>query len=186
MVQLKSLTLALAALFAGVRAGPCAVTCNPANVLQDGDFEGDNSVWTFDSDVTIQQNAADSTFGAEGTNYVNVYIATREDSGTRYGITQQLSGLVPNKGYTLQFTWELTDDSGVYDGSVDMQVTIDGIQVDSIYFKRNTGIINQRTVYFTPTTSNPVLYVSCGGTGDYFYGATVIMDNFSVGQTCSQ
>ncbi|KAL1889558.1 hypothetical protein Sste5346_008806 [Sporothrix stenoceras] len=185
MVQPKSIALALVAFFFGARASPCA-SCNPANIVQDGSFEAGSSVWTLDSGVTIETDAPDSDYSASGVNYVNIYIAQRSDYA-RYGLSQQLTGLVPNKPYTLQYTYELTDASGIYDGGVGIQTQLDGVQVDSVFMQSRDqqGIVQVRTVTITPTTANPLLYIDGYGSGNYYYGANVVIDDISLGQACN-
>ncbi|KJR85091.1 uncharacterized protein SPSK_11012 [Sporothrix schenckii 1099-18] len=187
MVQLTAFALALAAFTLGAQAGPCA-TCNPVNIIQDGSFEDASSTaWTFDSGVTVQTDAPGADYSVSGTNYVSFNIAQREDR-QRYSISQQLTGLKPNQPYTLQFTWELTDASGIYDGGVDIQTQLDGVQVDFIG-SSGRGPLDQvtlHTVTITPTSSTPVLRISCGGGGNYYYGATIAIDDISLGKLCAQ
>jgi hypothetical protein len=54
----------------------------------------------------------------------------------RYELSQHLSGLTPNEFYTLQYSWSLHDNSGIYDGSCDIRVYLDGSEVDSMYIGR--------------------------------------------------
>ncbi|CAK7269598.1 hypothetical protein SEPCBS119000_003652 [Sporothrix epigloea] len=176
----------MAALALGVRASPCA-TCNPASIIQDGSFEDDASTaWTFDDGVTVQSDAPGADYSASGTNYASFNVAVRENY-QRYGISQQLTGLKPNQPYTLQYTWELTDASGIYDGGIDIQTSLDGAQVDQMYSQGRSalGQSTVRTVTITPTSSSPVLYISCGGSGGYYYGAKVAIDDISLGLRCT-
>ncbi|CAK7222171.1 hypothetical protein SCUCBS95973_004750 [Sporothrix curviconia] len=185
MVQLTSLALAFAASFTGAQAGTCAA-CNPASIIQDGSFEDASSTaWTFDSGVTVESNAPGADYAVTGNNYVSFDVSDREDY-ERYGITQQLAGVKPNTRYTLQYTYDLTDASGIYDGGVDATVTLDGVQVDyvSLVGQDSQGIATPRSVTVTPTSASPVLYISWGGSGDYYYGATIAMDDISMELLC--
>ncbi|KIH91149.1 hypothetical protein SPBR_02047 [Sporothrix brasiliensis 5110] len=187
MVQLTSFALALVAFTLGTQAGPCA-TCKPANVVQDGSFEDASSTaWTFDSGVTVQTDAPGADYSVSGTNYVSFDVAQREDR-QRYSISQQLTGLTPSQPYSLQFTWELTDASGIYDGGVDIMILLDGVEVDytSTQGRGDLDRVTLHTATITPTSSAPVLQISCGGSGNYFYGATVAIDDISVVRICIQ
>lgn len=106
----------------------------------------------------------------------------------RYGISQQLTGLKPNQPYTLSYTWELTDASGIYDGGIDIQTDLDGAQVDRMYSQGRSalGQSTVRSVTITPTSSSALLYISCGGSGNYYYGAKVAIDDISLGLRCTQ
>ncbi|CAK7273367.1 hypothetical protein SEPCBS57363_005617 [Sporothrix epigloea] len=186
MVQLSSFAFAFVAFAFGAQAGPCA-TCNPASIVQDGGFEDASSTaWTFDSGVSVQSDAPGADYAASGTNYASFNVALREYT-QRYGISQQLTGLKPSQPYTLSYTWELTDASGIYDGGIDIQTSLNGVQVDSIYSQGRSalGQSTVRSVTITPTSSSAVLYISCGGSGNYYYGAKVAMDDISLGLRCT-
>jgi hypothetical protein len=115
------------------------------------------------------------------------FVISQRDQYQRYGISQQLTGLTPNKPYTLQFTYEMTGVGGIYDGGVNIHTQLDGVQVNSLNLQGRDDlyIVTVHTVTITPTSSNPVLYISCGGYGNYYYGATMAMDDVSLGMACS-
>ncbi|KAI5464019.1 hypothetical protein BGZ63DRAFT_142042 [Mariannaea sp. PMI_226] len=185
MVQLKPLVLALAssAFFLSASAGPCNI-CSPVNILQDGDFEGDSTPWQLDDGVTIVANTPIANYAQSGTHYATFDVANREYT-QRYGISQQLSGLKPNQPYTLQYSYATTDDSGIHDGGLDIIHYLDGVQVSSNNFPRQTlGVYATERVTITPTSANPVLKISVGGSGDYYYGATLVIDDISLGRLC--
>ncbi|KAI5459469.1 hypothetical protein BGZ63DRAFT_456220 [Mariannaea sp. PMI_226] len=185
MVQLKSLILALAssAFFLSASAGPCNV-CSPANILQDGGFEGDSTPWQLDNGVTILANTADANYAQSGTHFVSFDVAEREYS-QRYSISQQLSGLKPNQPYTLQYSYATTDNSGIHDGGLDIVHYLDGVLVSYNNFPHQTlDVYATERVTITPTSANPVLKISVGASGNYFYGATLVIDDISLGRAC--
>ncbi|KAI5456843.1 hypothetical protein BGZ63DRAFT_395009 [Mariannaea sp. PMI_226] len=177
MVQLKFLTVTLAAIIVACQAGPCNV-CNPVNVIQDGNFEGSSNSWTLDSGVTIVHNGP-------GGNYASLDVSQLGDI-VQYGISQQLSGVIPNQPYWLRYNYGLSDESGLYDGGVvKMVVSLDGVQIGAA----NIGIrVPYQYIHVdstvTPTTANPVLSFVCSGNGDNYGGATVIISSIGMQREC--
>lgn len=113
-------------------------------------------------------------------------IADREDR-TRYDISQQLSGLSVNQEYSLKYFWAVNNADGIYDGGCEILTYLDGVQVDDTSFSGRPAlnIWAEKEVLVTPTSANPVLELSLGCGGDYFYGAVILLDDISMGKTCS-
>ncbi|CAK7231832.1 hypothetical protein SBRCBS47491_008063 [Sporothrix bragantina] len=190
MVQIPSLAFALAAFSGVVQANPCKVSkvCNSVNVVKDGDFEDTASTaWSLDTGVSIATNSAGAEYATSGTNFAYFDIELR-DRFAQYGIAQQLTGLQPNQPYTLQYTFELTDASGIHDGGIEVLALLDGVQVDRFFTYGHDleGIVTPHTATVTPVSSDPELRISLSGSGSYYYGAKVVLDDISMGLLCSQ
>ncbi|KAH8686539.1 hypothetical protein BGZ61DRAFT_53404 [Ilyonectria robusta] len=186
MLSFKSLVFAFAALsVAGVEGSPCR-TCVPTNIVQDSDFEGDASPWALTSGVEIRADTSDAALAHSPDHYVYVNIANRDDR-TRYDISQQLSGLSVNQEYSLKYFWAVNYAGGIYDGGCEIATYLDGVQVDSTRFNGRPAlnIWAEKEVLVTPASANPVLKLSMGCGGNYFYGAVLLLDDISMGKTCS-
>lgn len=113
-------------------------------------------------------------------------IAERDDR-VRYSISQQLSGVSVNQEYSLKYFWAVNNADGIYDGGCEIFTYLDGVQVDYTSFggRPALNIWAEKEVLVTPTSANPVLELTLGCGGNYFYGAVMLLDDISMEKTCS-
>jgi hypothetical protein len=159
---------------------------NLSALVRNPSFE-ENTITAFPGYGAVNEWAGMSGVNALGVNnggpfHDNGVYPDRSQIGFKQGngpVSQQISGLVPNERYWLQFRYNIRNCCGTF--SQNMIVRFDGVELEMVSGIQAVGSdnpYNARTFVFTPAAETGLLEIEGTGEGDH----TLLLDGITIVQ----